>query len=195
MKIKTLIILLLGLIFITSAGLAQEEEENLRFFDSVEFLTGFGWNRLQRQSNYNLYPFLFDFNFSLKPLLKKINFSPPPLLQIQLEPFISAVTRPKSNIETGASFFFKFGILPETSKIQPYIKLGFGLVYMTQHTEEQSTKFNFTETGCAGLHYFLTKNIGLSAEYRFRHLSNAGLDSPNHGINTKFAVLGVTYKF
>jgi len=66
---------------------------------------------------------------------------------------------------------------------------------MTLHTREQSTQFNFTEQASIGMHYFFTKNTAFTAEYRFRHLSNADIRQPNRGISTNFVTAGITYKF
>jgi hypothetical protein len=95
----------------------------------------------------------------------------------------------------GNAFAFKIGLVPETWKVQPYIKLAAGMLYMSQHTYEQGTQFNFIEYGGAGMHWFFKENIALTAEYRFRHLSNCDIDEPNGGINTSFGLVGIYYKF
>lgn len=189
-----LFVILLGLVpLITDLSFAGEAKP--KCLEGVEYLSGFGWGKLRTKDNYNLYPFLVDFDFNLKPLTRKLNFNPKQLLQFQIEPFISFVSSPDANVETGTSFFLKMGILPETAKFQPYIKAGVGMVYMTQHTKEQSTQFNFIEQGGIGLHYFFQKNTAFTLEGRFRHLSNASIKHPNTGINTYFAVAGITYRF
>jgi predicted porin len=66
---------------------------------------------------------------------------------------------------------------------------------MTLHTREQSTQFNFASTGALGMHYFFKENTALTIEGRYRHVSNAGIDHPNSGINNTFAVAGITQKF
>lgn len=174
-------------------GLAQEEKP--RSLEAIEFFTGFGWGKLRHQGNYRLIPFMVDFDFNLKPLARKINFNPKSLLQLQLEPFLSFVSSPDNNIETGASFLLKMGLLPQTFKFQPFILGGVGLVYMTQHTRTQSTQFNFTEQAGLGLHYFFRKDTALTIEGRIRHLSNADIKRPNTGINTYFVFTGISYLF
>lgn len=178
-----------------SINTGRAEEEKQKSLAAIEFLSGFGRGDLVRKPDYKLIPFLIGFDFDLKPLTKNLNFNPPQLLQFQIEPFISYCLEPDSNIETGTSFFLKAGLLPETSKFQPYLKAGMGLVYMSLHTSEQSTQFNFTEQGCVGLHYYFAQNTAFTLEGRFRHLSNAGIKQPNHGINTYFVTTGIYYKF
>jgi len=194
MKKSGFLVILLGVILLIS-NKDYAEEIKPRCLQAIEYLSGFAWGKLRTKDNYNLYPFLVDFDFNLKPLIRKLNFNPKQLLQFQIEPFISFVSSPEANIETGTSFFLKMGILPETAKFQPYIKAGLGMVYMTQHTREQSTQFNFIEQGGLGLHYFFRKNTAFTLEGRFRHLSNASIKHPNTGINTYFVVAGLSYRF
>ena len=201
-KYSFLIIALILSSLLPIVCLADQAEP--KCLEAVEFLTGFQWAKLLpknrpanniKKRNFYLFPFLVDFDFNLKPLAKKINFNPNTLLQFQIEPFISYVSKPDSNVETGTNFFLKMGLLPQTSKLQPFIKAGVGLSYMTQHTVEQSTQFNFTEQGALGMHYFFCKNIAFTMEGRFRHLSNCRIREPNHGINTILVAGGITYQF
>lgn len=174
----------------TEAGASKEKS-----LVAVEFLTGYSWGDLKRKEDYSFHPFLVAFDFNLKPLTKKIGFNPRSLVQFQIEPFLGYISSPDSNFEMGTSFFFKFGFLPQTSKIQPYIKAGVGLDYMTLHTREQSTQFNFISTGAVGTHIFFKKNVALTLEGRYRHLSNASIDDPNTGINTYWGTVGILYQF
>ena len=191
--IKLALYALIIAVFI-AGGICYAAEET-KSLEAIEVLTGFGWGKLRATDNYNLYPITVGLDFNLKPLTQKINFNPKPLLQFQLAPYIATVSQPNTNVELGTSFFLKAGVLPQTSKIQPYIKVGVGLVYMTQHTREQATQFNFSEQGGVGMHYFFAKDWGLTIEGIYRHLSNASIKHPNQGINTCFGSVGVTYKF
>jgi len=179
----------------------QQQEEKQRMLEGIEFLTGYSFGRIDGKNvddpkrDYNTYPIIVDFDFNLKDLTKRIGINPPSLIQFQLEPYIAYVQSPNSNVELGGSFFFKVGLAPETWCLQPYVKAGAGMAYMSQHTREQSTQFNFIETGAFGLHYFFNKNTAITCEGRIRHLSNAGIDQPNHGINTYSGVAGISYKF
>jgi hypothetical protein len=190
------------LIFILVLGMAVPlptscfaQETNPRCLEAIEVMTGFGWGKLRVKDNYNLYPVAVDFDLSLKPLVNKFNFNPPVLLQFQIEPYLAGVSSPESGLETGVSFFIKIGLLPQTHKLQPYVKVGTGLSYMTLHTREQSTQFNFIDTASLGLHYFFNRNTAFTLEGRYRHLSNAGIDEPNSGINTAFILAGISYRF
>lgn len=176
-------------------GISNAEQMNKRPFSGIEFLSGFGWGSMRDKENYKLYPIVCDFDFNLKPLIKKSNITPRQVLQFQIEPFISPISQPNPNFEFGTSFFFKTGLLPEDWKFQPYLKAGIGAIYMTLHTHEQATQFNFIEQAGAGIHYYFRKNIAVTAEYRLRHLSNARIKEPNKGIDTTFLLAGLTYQF
>ncbi len=180
-------------LFVSSSVWA--EKTTSKCLEGVEFFTGFSEGGLSEKENYQLSPFIVAFDFNLKPLTQKLNFNPTQLLQFQIEPFISFVSSPDTNMETGTAFLFKIGILPQTAKFQPYIKAGLGMVYMTQHIREQSTQFNFTEQVGAGAHYFFGKNTAFTLEGRYRHLSNASIKHPNRGIETYYVLAGISYQF
>lgn len=176
-------------------GASYAEKAETKSFEGIELLTGCAWGKLQQKGSYNMAPFMLDLDFSLKPFLRKLNINPSPLAQFQIEPFFCAVFQPEKNNESGLSFFLKFGLLPQTSKFQPYVKTGPGIAYITQQTKEQGSQFNFIEYIGAGGHFFLQKDIAFTLEYRFRHLSNNNMKKPNRGIETHFALLGLCYKF
>ncbi|MGA2774878.1 MAG: acyloxyacyl hydrolase [Candidatus Omnitrophota bacterium] len=163
----------------------------------IEFLSGYGRaNKIRRKEDIKEIPFMVDFDLNLKPLLKKINLNPPVLAQFQIEPFVTDIYEPvNENIEGGLAFWFKFGLLPESFKIQPYAKFGAGFDYMTLHTINQATQFNFISQLACGVHYFFLKNTALTIEGHYRHLSNAGIKEPNRGINTYFILGGLTWRY
>lgn len=174
---------------------AEKCESGSRWLQGIELLTGFSKGNLKDSKSYSTIPIIFDFDFDLNPLVKKIGINHWGLLQFQLEPSISPVFEPKANVEFGTGFILKIGILPQDSKFQPYVKGGPGLLYTTQHTREQGTQFNFFEYVGVGAHYFFTKNTALTVEGRYRHFSNCGIEDPNHGINSYFALVGLAYQY
>jgi len=175
---------------------AVEQTTQSKCLSSIEFLTGFAWGKLRvAKRNYNAIPFMLDLDLDLKPLLEKIHIAPRPLVQFVIEPFASFITSPSSDAEIGNSFLVKIGCLPESSKFQPYFVGGAGMLYISLHTHEQGTQFNFIEYAGLGAHYYFAKDTALTLEGRFRHLSNAGIGSPNTGINSYFIVSGITKRF
>lgn len=67
--------------------------------------------------------------------------------------------------------------------LAPYIELGGGTLFSNTEVPPGTSRVNFTSSGALGLHV-LRKKYNWSAELRFMHISNAGLASPNPGINS-----------
>jgi hypothetical protein len=170
-------------------------DAQLMSLKGIGYLAGFGKADLAENKGYELIPFMVDLDFDIKPLTERIGFAPPSLVQFQIEPFLSLVASPDTNMEVGTSFLLKFGLVPEGWKFQPYVKCGTGVIWMSQHVSEQTTQFNFISSFGAGFHYFFTEDRALSLEYRFRHASNAGIKHPNGGIDNQFGLLGITHIF
>ncbi|HUR30281.1 MAG TPA: acyloxyacyl hydrolase, partial [Saprospiraceae bacterium] len=67
--------------------------------------------------------------------------------------------------------------------------------YINTVTERQAQGFIFSDNLTFGLRKQLPSrknNYELNIQYRFRHISNAGLSYPNKGINNGFLILGIT---
>jgi hypothetical protein len=73
--------------------------------------------------------------------------------------------------------------------VAPYIDLGGGTLFTNTQAPPGTSRVNFTTSGAAGVH-FLRSKYNWSAEVRFMHISNAGLTTPNPGINTIQVRLG-----
>ena len=160
-----------------------------------EVLTGLGLSRIHDKGNYNLIPLFWDLNFDLKNIGQDRGIHTPGIFDFVWEPQVAYVFTPNSNAEVATNFFLKFGFLPFTSRWQPYFKLGVGTIFLTEHIHGQSTQFNFSESAGLGFYYFLNPKTTLTLEYRFRHLSNAAIKSPNGGVNTNFFLVGISMRF
>lgn len=79
-------------------------------------------------------------------------------------------------------FAFKW-LLDTHSNVVPYFEVGGGTLFTNTKVPEGTSHTNFTSSGAAGLH-FLRGRRNISAEVRYMHISNAGLATPNPGINT-----------
>ena len=67
--------------------------------------------------------------------------------------------------------------------LAPYIELGGGTLFSNTQVPPGTSRVNFTSSGALGVH-ILREKYNWSAELRFMHISNAGLATPNPGINT-----------
>jgi hypothetical protein len=148
----------------------------------------------ETDATYEGVPLFVSLDFDAKPFFAKFGIETKGRIDFIIEPFANTILEPDANVEAGSNFLLKY-VFPLTEKFQPYIKGGEGISYMSQHTKEQSTQYNFLSQGAAGFHFFLKENLALNVEYRYRHLSNASIDHPNNGINTDFILGGITIFF
>ncbi|MBD3246848.1 MAG: hypothetical protein GF333_07580 [Candidatus Omnitrophica bacterium] len=164
--------------------------------DGIEVLSGYFKADLnQNDEDYEGIPLLVGFNFDGRPLLEKAGIETAGRFDLIIEPFFNTMTSPgHTDIEVGSNFLFKY-VFPLTESIQPYVKGGVGALYMSEHTREQSTQYNFLPQGGAGFHVFMDEKTALSFEWRFRHLSNASIESPNSGIDGNMFLGGISFYF
>ena len=79
-------------------------------------------------------------------------------------------------------FAFKWALDTHTSVV-PYVELGGGVLFTNNKVPEGTSHTNFTSGGAFGLHFLRSKH-NIATEVRYMHMSNAGLATPNPGINT-----------
>jgi hypothetical protein len=97
-----------------------------------------------------------------------------------------------------ANTAYGFGLNPYNLKwnfetdhrIVPYFEVGGGVVFSNTQVPTGTSKINFTTTGALGLHVLRSK-VNWSIEVRYMHISNAGLTTPNPGINTVQVRIGI----
>jgi len=166
--------------------------------DSVDLLSGYfgvGKKDLEEtEATYEGVPLFLSLNYNITPFFEKIGIKQRGKFYFLIEPFINTVIEPNSNIETGVDFLFKYSY-PIIDYFNIYIKGGTGASFMSLHTKEQSTQYNFVSQAGLGFSFNITKNILFNLEYRYRHLSNASIKHPNNGINSDFILGGFTFLF
>jgi hypothetical protein len=67
--------------------------------------------------------------------------------------------------------------------IAPYFELGGGTLFTTHNVPSGTSSVNFTSGAALGFHH-LGGKMAWSVDLRYMHISNAGLTSPNPGVNT-----------
>jgi opacity protein-like surface antigen len=79
-------------------------------------------------------------------------------------------------------------------RVKPYIEGGGGPLWTNfdGRIPEQGSDFNFLVWGGTGVSYDLTALWALNAGIRFSHISNAGIESPNGGLNYFLPFVGVS---
>jgi lipid A 3-O-deacylase len=81
------------------------------------------------------------------------------------------------------------------SRWVPFVNAGVGLAYSNICGRDLSNGFQVNLQAGAGTHYFLREELALAPEYRWFHLSNAGLNRPNTGLNTQMLFAGLSRFF
>jgi lipid A 3-O-deacylase len=75
-------------------------------------------------------------------------------------------------------------------RFEPYLELGGGTLFTNHQVPTGTSAVNFTPSAALGMHV-LGDKLAYSVEVRYLHISNAGLSSPNPGINTVEVRVGV----
>jgi opacity protein-like surface antigen len=117
-------------------------------------------------------------------------------LEIGLEPFYQRFVEP----DEAKAFFAGLGAVARYhflpfERLVPYLELGAAPGYTDLRVQEQQTDVVFLLFAGVGASYFLTERTALYAGYRLQHISNAGTDSPNRGINSHTGVVGISIFF
>ncbi len=75
-------------------------------------------------------------------------------------------------------------------RISPYLELTGGTVFTNHDVPTGTNTVNFTDQAALGMH-ILGASHNVSLELRYMHISNAGLATPNPGVNTVQVRLGL----
>jgi lipid A 3-O-deacylase len=110
------------------------------------------------------------------------------------EVFAGGQFRPSAAYLVGAAPILRYNFT-RSHRLVPFIDLGGGVIATDIRDGDLSTTFEFNLQGGAGLHYFFRGNFALTAQYRFIHLSNAGIEFPNLGVNSSTLLLGISWFF
>jgi opacity protein-like surface antigen len=115
-------------------------------------------------------------------------------LEIGLEPLYQQFFDPVDAYFAGLAAVTRYH-LTSIGRLVPYVELAGAAGYTDLRVREQDTNFVFLLFGGVGASYFITERTSIYAGYRFQHISNAGTDSPNRGIDSHTGVLGVSRFF
>jgi hypothetical protein len=75
-------------------------------------------------------------------------------------------------------------------RIEPYFELNGGTLFTNREVPTGTSSVNFTTAAAFGMHVLGDQHT-FSLEVRYMHISNAGLTSPNPGINTVQVRVGI----
>lgn len=161
------------------------------YVDEIAFGGGYAWGK----------PCLTPGDISAVPLFFRVGFNMNHLaglgegkgtLQLAFEPFINPVSAPEKGVETGLDLFVRY-LHPLFPSVKLVSEIGSGPMYLGIDTVEQGKAgFNFMNQIGLGLQKALSDNTALTVGYRFRHISDAGLRSPNSGINSNSLIVSIS---
>jgi lipid A 3-O-deacylase len=108
---------------------------------------------------------------------------------VDVVPVFVLFQRPGTTYGFGLNpFALKWTFMPHHN-VAPYVDFGGGTLFTNEKTPPGTSRVNFTTSAAVGVH-FLKSKYNWNAEVRFMHISNAGLATPNPGINTLQVRLG-----
>jgi lipid A 3-O-deacylase len=81
------------------------------------------------------------------------------------------------------------------TRLIPFIDGGLGPSATGIRRPDLSGTFEFNDQGNVGVRWFMRDKVALTAEVGYMHLSNAGIEHPNNGVNCVKGMVGVSWFF
>ena len=97
----------------------------------------------------------------------------------------------------GVAGIIRYNVTGLHPRFVPYVQAGLGLVYTDAYQDRTQTAvgqgFNFAPRAGLGFRYLLSESWSVDAEGVYEHISNAGMDDRNGGVNAFGGFVGLTY--
>jgi len=81
------------------------------------------------------------------------------------------------------------------SRWVPFFDAGAGVTATDIGHPDLGGTFQFNLQTGPGVHWFVARNVAVTLQYRYLHISCAGLELPNNGVNTSVFYLGMSWFF
>ena len=114
--------------------------------------------------------------------------------EIVFEALLGTALKGTGGESEGIAMMYKHNFITGT-RFVPFVEMGLGLSQNNWHIYECQSHFEFIVQGGVGCQYFITDDWALSVEARIHHMSNAGMTSPNPGLNDIMLTAGVSRFF
>ena len=111
--------------------------------------------------------------------------------ELVLEGTFLYMFEPNPGIVGGISPGLRYNFLTNTRFI-PFFHAGVGFIALDADLDRQDDGLNFIVQSGVGLHCFISQHTALTGEWRFHHISNAGIHGKNSGINSSLFMVGLT---
>jgi lipid A 3-O-deacylase len=117
----------------------------------------------------------------------------PGVVTLGVEGLFSHFFETNSAMELGGGPLLRYRMVRDW--VQPYAEVGVGMLYNDLKNFSLGSRILFSVAGAVGVQVPLGERFGLTAGYRFRHISNAGQSSINPGLNSNIFVVGVSFAY
>lgn len=119
--------------------------------------------------------------------------------EVLLGVFGSEVVTGPGNYMIGGELIFRYNFVQPGAKWVPYVQLGGGGLYNNIYKNQAQNLIGgpgeFMLTAGFGVRYHLSEKWALSAEFGYRHISNADIYDRNLGLNSLGGQIGVSRFF
>lgn len=115
------------------------------------------------------------------------------VVTLGIEGLFSHFFETNSAMELGGGPLLRYRLVRDW--VQPYAEVGVGMLYNDLKNFSLSSRILFSVAGAVGVQVPLGDRFGVTAGYRFRHISNAGQSSINPGLNSNIFVVGVSLTY
>ena len=114
--------------------------------------------------------------------------------ELGAELWTGAQSHPDTAYLVGLTPIVRYRFFPD-ARWTPFIDAGAGLTGTDIGRPDLSTTFEFNLQAGGGLQWKWRDNTALLVQARYIHLSNASIESPNHGVNSVLFGVGVAWFF
>lgn len=101
---------------------------------------------------------------------------------------------PETRYITGLTPLLRYNFITGTRWV-PFFTGGAGVTLTDIGGPDLGSVFQFDPQAGIGTDYFIRQNTALTFEYRWLHVSNAGIQRPNLGVNTQMFTVGIAWFF
>jgi len=117
----------------------------------------------------------------------------PGFVTFGIEGLFSHFFETNSAMELGGGPLLRYRMVRDW--VQPYAEVGVGMLYNDLKTFSLGSRVLFSVSGAVGVEIPVAERFGVTTGYRFRHISNAGQNRINPGLNANVITLGVSYLY
>jgi hypothetical protein len=108
----------------------------------------------------------------------------PEALRFKIEGSLGSMTRPEKRLVVSANIFSLYYInMLATKTFKPYVEGGIGAIYTDYRWDGQGARFNFNPQLGVGTEINTTSGNSFLLAVRLYHVSSAGLNKENRGLN------------